>query len=150
MHKRFGLLIGLLLAGCAETQRTRLGDINLRPYGSFTAPISTFSVQEGRILSPDLDLSVQPDGCIDGLMRNNQPLHMCKTREAPPPEREGAQRVEHWQGLGADFVVELEDGGKQLRADGFLSPSGSVARSIPIQVTLPLGNGPAWEEIRKY
>ena len=139
-----------LSTACATESRVRLGDINLRPYGSLTASISTFSVQEGRILSPDLDLSVQPDGCIDGMMRHNQPLHMCKTKEAPEPERDGAEKVEHWHGLGADFVVELEDHGQRMRADGFLSPSGQLSRALTIQATLPLGTGRVWDELRKY
>ena len=51
-----------LIACVADRQR--LGDIRLRPYGNIQASLSSFSVQQGRILSPDLDLTVEADGCI--------------------------------------------------------------------------------------
>jgi hypothetical protein len=132
------------LLACATPSRERLGDIRLRPYGSLTAPLSTFSVQQGRILSPDLDLTVEPDGCIRGLV-HRAPLQLCQ-KQAPPPQREGASKIQHWQGLGGDFVVEIEEQGKRLRADGFLSTGGGSGR--PLQATIPLGQGRQWDELR--
>ena len=145
--RRLVLAAALSLAACAAG-RPRLGEIRLRPYGNLTASLSSFSVQQGRILSPDLDLTVEEDGCIRGLWRRN-PLQLCQTKP-PEPSREGAQQVQHWQGLGGDFVVELEENGTRMRADGYLSPGGGASRGFPIQATLPMGKGPHWDELRKH
>jgi hypothetical protein len=143
----FAVLSLSALSGCVA-DRARLGEIRLRPYGNLTAHLSSFSVQEGRILSPDLDLTVEPDGCIRGLVGHN-PLQICqKGEDAPNPERAGASKVQHWQGLGGDFVVELEEHGTRLRADGYLAPGGGLGS--PLQATLPMGTGPQWDELRKH
>jgi hypothetical protein len=135
-----------LLSACAtSSDRPRLGDITLQPYGNLTAPQTTFSVQQGRILSPDLDLSVQPDGCIRGTV-GTSPFEVCN-KGSVAPLKEGAEKVEHWQGPGGDFVVELEDRGTRLRADGTLIAG--RGNGVPLQVTLALGQGPQWDEIRK-
>ena len=137
--------LGLSLAGCVAT-RVSLGEIRLRPYGSFTAPLSSFSVQQGRIFSPDIDLTVEDDGCIRGVWGRN-PLQICP-KTPPEPAREGGFHTEHWQGLGGDFVVELEENGTRMRADGYLSAGG--VRGVPVQATLPMGKGPQWDELRKH
>lgn len=133
-----------LIACVADRQR--LGDIRLRPYGNIQASLSSFSVQQGRILSPDLDLTVEADGCIRGLVGRSM-IQLCQ-KGTPVPQREGAEKVEHWQGLGGDFVVEIEQKGTRLRADGYLSTRGGAG--TPIQATLPLGQGPQWDEIRRH
>jgi len=136
-----------LLSACAtSSDRPRLGDITLRPYGSITAPQTTFSVQQGRILSPDVDVTVEPDGCLRGTV-GTSPFQVCN-KGPVAPLKEGAEKVEHWQGTGGDFVVELEDRGTRLRADGTLIAG--PGRGLPLQVTLALGQGPQWDEIRKH
>ena len=147
MPKALSLVIVSLvvLSGCMA-ERQRLGEIRLRPYGSITDGLQTFSLQKGRILSPDLDLVVEADGCIRGSVRSSI-IELCQ-KGSPPAAKEGAELVEHWQGLGGDFIVELEEKSTRLRADGYLRigpGSGS-----PIQVTLPLGQGPQWDEIRRH
>jgi hypothetical protein len=155
----------LIASGCATvgSSSPSLGDINLRRYGSMTAPRTTFAVAQGRIFSPDLDLSVMPDGCVRGTI-GSTPLQLCKSKDTTPPEREGAESVEHWQGASGDVVVEVErvtDPGamqaqqqpgatglpEQIRADGYLNPGGG--RGVPVQATMPLGKGPQWDELRK-
>ena len=143
---RLLVLIPLVLASGCVADRVRLGEIRLRPYGNITSGLRTFSIQQGRILSPDLDLVVEADGCIRGSVRNAL-IQLCR-KGNPPPERDGAEMVEHWQGLGGDFVVELEEKSTRLRADGYLRIGGGSGS--PIQATLPLGQGPQWDEIRRH
>ena len=116
------------------------------PTRSITAGLQTFSVQQGRILSPDLDLVVEPDGCIRGSVRSAL-VQLCR-KGNPPPAKEGAEMVEHWQGLGGDFVVEIEEKSTRLRADGYLRIGAGFGS--PLQATLPLGQGPQWDEIRRH
>ena len=141
---RLALVVLLALAACA-TARPSLGDVNLKPYSrSFDSP-TTFGVQPGRIISPEIDLAVQDDGCIRGTAARNF-VQLCSKAEKAEPSEPGAL-VQHWAGSGGDFTLEILDHGKKLRADGFLTQRANGA--LPLQATIPLGQGPQWDELRK-
>ena len=61
----------VLLAACATTNRAQYGSVRLRPYGDPGATPAVFSIQDGRIVNPDLDVVQDPDGCLRGSARNN-------------------------------------------------------------------------------
>jgi hypothetical protein len=133
-----------LLAGCASATRERLGDIELRAYGNPTAFPSVFSVQKGRILNPNVDVTLESDGCIRGTVIRGI-AEVC--RKTPPPPLNPGDHVETWSGNGGNFTVELMDGGKEMRMDGFVRTSSGI--DVPMLATVPLGTGPAWDELRK-
>lgn len=134
----------LLLAACASS-RAGLGEVRFRPYTQFAGYPTVFSVQEGRIFNPDLDVVLQPDGCLRGTIAT-APVQLCSKAEKAPPEKEG-DVVEHWAGVGGDVTLELQDQGKKLRMDGFLKLG---AGTLPVQATVLIGQGPQWEELRKH
>jgi hypothetical protein len=134
----------LALAGCASG-RASLGSVTLRPYGDPGNFKTTFGVQEGRLLSPDLDLVVDPDGCVRGTLVHDM-VQLCKQQSARPPEKSG-NVVERWSGTGGDLTLELMDGGRSLRADGYVRAAGGT---LPLRTTVPLGQGPQWDELRKH
>jgi hypothetical protein len=134
-----------MLAGCASSNRERLGDIELRPYGNPTAFPVVYSVQQGRIVSPNVDVVLEKNGCITGTVIRGV-VDVCQ-KNAPPPLNAG-DRVETWSGNGGNFTVEMMDAGKEMRMDGFVRTSSGV--DVPMVATVPLGNGPAWDELRQH
>jgi hypothetical protein len=134
----------LLLAACASS-RAGLGEVRLRPYTQIAGYPTVFSVQQGRIFNPQLDVTVEADGCVRGTV-GPSPVQLCSKTEKAPPEKEG-NVVEHWAGTGGDVTLELEDQGRKLRMDGFLKVGGGT---LPVQATVPIGQGPQWEELRKH
>jgi hypothetical protein len=137
----------ILAAACATTSnRPQYGNIRLRPYTDPGAVPAVFSVQQGRILSPDLDVVQDPDGCLRGTARNI-PIDLCPAKGTPPPQQPG-DKVEQWAGPSGNFTVELMESGSRLRMDGFLRGGGG--REIPMNATVPLGKGPQWDELRKH
>ena len=143
-----GTFVFLLAAACATTGgRVRYGDITLRPYGAPQASPAVFSVQQGRIVSPTLDLVEEPDGCIRGNVLNGLVV-LCKAGQPPPPLGGAGGRVEQWTGNGGNFTLELSEDGSMLRMDGYLRPTS--ATDIPMQATVPLGKGPEWDELRRH
>lgn len=141
---RFALFPLLALAACV-TARPGFGDISMRPYANVQALPHVFSVQEGRILSPELDLSIDEKNCALGTF-NRSHLQLCSKEQKGGPTEPGG-KVEHWAGSGGDLTTELLDQGKSLRADGFLNTNNGA---LQVQVTLPLGTGPKWDELRKH
>jgi len=141
---RFAALSLLALeAACATAPgRAQYGSIRLRHYGDPGATPRVFSVQQGRIVSPELDVVQDPDGCLRGSARNN-PVDLCPAEGAEEPGR----RVEHWTGRTGDLRLELKDHETRLRMNGYLRAG---AWSIPLNATVPLGNGPQWDELRKH
>lgn len=133
-------VLGLLL-GCATTQRQRLGDIHLQPYEQFAGYPVVFSVQQGRLVSPDVDVTVEDDGCVRGSL-GTTPVVLCM-KSGPPPLDEG-DKVERWSGTNGDFTVELKPDGKSMRVDGW------VAGRSNLNATVPLGQGAQWDELRKH
>ncbi|GAC1345470.1 MAG: hypothetical protein NVSMB23_21670 [Myxococcales bacterium] len=145
--RNFAVALGavLALAGCASG-RASLGSVNLRAYGDPGHPQTSYGVQEGRIVSPDLDLVVGADGCISGSLATGM-VHLCRQARARPAEAAG-NVVQRWAGTGGDFTLELSDAGRSLRADGYLRNGGGG--TLPLRTTVPLGQGPQWDELRKH
>jgi hypothetical protein len=146
MLRFVALLVLSLAVACATTSRNHLGNIHLRPYGSPGAIPAVFSVQQGRIVAPDLDVVEDPDGCLRGTARTG-PLELCPAKGKPPPEQEG-DKVEQWAGPTGNFTLELMERETKLRMDGYLRSGG--ASEIPMNATIPLGKGPQWDELRKH
>src|SRR5437870_4890899 len=101
----------LLLAACASS-RAGLGEVRLKPYTAIQGYPTVFSVQEGRIFNPAVDVALDKDGCLRGNV-GSAPMQLCSKAEKAPPEAEG-DIVEHWAGTGGDVTLELEDHGKKL------------------------------------
>src|SRR4051812_22771030 len=148
MFRSASFSVFVLAAACATTgtNRPQLGTVHLRPYTAPGASPAVFSVQQGRILSPDLDVVADPDGCLRG-HAGNSPVELCPAKGTPPPQQPG-DKVEQWTGPTGNFTLELMDNGFRLRMDGFLR--GGAAREIPMNATIPLGKGPQWDEVRKH
>ena len=146
MHRFAALSVLILAAACATTNRAQYGSIRLRPYGVPGASPAVFSVQQGRIVNPDLDVVEDPDGCLRG-KASNIPVDLCPAKGKPPPAQPG-DKVEQWAGPTGNFTIELMDHDSRLRMDGFLRGNG--AREIPLNATIPLGKGPQWDELRKH
>jgi hypothetical protein len=152
MLRSASLSVFVLAAACATTgsNRPQLGTIHLRPYTAPGTSPAVFSVQQGRILSPDLDVVAEADGCLRG-HAGNSPVELCPAKGTPPPEKPG-DKVEQWTGPTGNFTLELMDGGSRLRMDGFMRAAGGRmgGREIPMNATVPLGKGPHWDELRKH
>ncbi|MFL5394130.1 MAG: hypothetical protein ACJ78W_05985 [Myxococcales bacterium] len=151
MFRSASFSVFVLAAACATTgtNRPQLGTVHLRPYTAPGASPAVFSVQQGRILSPDLDVVADPDGCLRG-HAGNSPVELCPAKGTPPPEKPG-DKVEQWTGPTGNFTLEMMDGGSRLRMDGFVRGLGrGVGREIPMNATVPLGKGPHWDELRKH
>src|SRR5439155_4259755 len=90
MLRSASLSVFVLAAACATTgsNRPQLGTIHLRPYTAPGASPAVFSVQQGRILSPDLDVVAEADGCLRG-HTGNSPVELCPAKGTPPPEKPG-------------------------------------------------------------
>jgi len=140
------LSVLVLAAACATTNRAQYGSIRLRHYGDSGATPRVFSVQQGRIVSPELDVVQDPDGCLRGTARNI-PVDLCPAKGTPPPEQPGG-KIEQWTGPTGNVTVELNEHETRLRMDGYLR--GGRASGIPLNATIPLGKGPQWDELRKH
>lgn len=134
-------LLSLFACAACVTARPQLGEIHLRPYTQLSGFPDVFSVQQGRLLNPNVDLVVEEDGCVRGNFRS-QAVQLCRKAGNLPPLEEGGL-VEHWNGIGADVTVELQDFGKKLRMDGYVAGQ-------TLQGTVLLGQGPQWDELRKH
>lgn len=114
------------LAACATPRAYR---------GNLIVGRSTFDIEDGRVYNAILDVSLSPDGCAHGFVRDRAPFEIC------PGKPEG--NVERWTGPQASLGVEVRDGGRSVSCDGYL-PYGEV------HVVVPLGAGPVNDEFRKH
>jgi hypothetical protein len=147
MFRPTALSVLALVAACATTpNRPQYGNIRLRPYGDPGAIPAVFSVQQGRIVNPDLDIVQDADGCLRGSARNI-PVDLCPAKGTPPPEEPG-DKVEQWTGPSGNLTVELMQHESRLRMNGFLRRGG--IGQMPLNATIPLGKGPQWDELRKH
>jgi hypothetical protein len=141
MRPWLSLLPPLALCVSCSASRATLGQIQLeRPTDRQFARIE-YTVQQGRVMSQDLDISEQENGCLSGTFIS-APLELCPAGEAP------ALRAQRWTGSGGDFLVEVIEGATAVRAAGQLWPGG-VRPGIPVHVTVPLGAGPQWDELKR-
>jgi len=134
------LLLVLLLAACATSREAGSGSgsgtLALKSYANAAAPPVTYSVGNGVISSSNLDLRLDQD-CIRGSMRRN-PVQLCKDPANP----------NRWNGDSGDFTAIVSPDGKSVNVNGFLY-LGSSLRQADISQVLPIGEGPAWDEMRK-
>jgi hypothetical protein len=141
MRPRLSLLLLLALCASCSASRATLGQIQLeRPSDRQFARIE-YTVQQGRVMSQDLDLSEQENGCLSGTFIS-APLELCPAGTAE------VLRAQRWTGSGGDFLVEVIEGATAVRAAGQLWPGG-VRPGIPVHVTVPLGAGPQWDELKR-
>jgi hypothetical protein len=129
-----------LAAGCAAG-RKRLGEITLERVSDRNYAVLEYTVLQGRIVSPDLDLTLEDSGCISGVFASWQ-LQLCQEGGLP------VVNAQRWAGSGGDFLVEVAEGGKVLRASGALWPGG-IKPGVTMQVSVPMGTGPQWDELRR-
>src|SRR4051812_7034898 len=101
MFRSASFSVFVLAAACATTgtNRPQLGTVHLRPYTAPGASPAVFSVQQGRILSPDLDVVADPDGCLRG-HAGNSPVELCP-RRGRPLRKSRATRSSNGRGLRA-------------------------------------------------
>lgn len=131
------------LAACGPA-RQRLGDVTLRSssvYGGFL----TFGVEEGHIVSPELDASYDERGCVKGMLGSDL-LHLCRQANAGEPAVAG-NAVQRWSGSSGDFTLEVDPPGSALRMDGFVRRG---IYSLPLMATVPFGRGRQWDELRRH
>lgn len=139
------------LTACATLPaRPRLGDVTVRSKENPQAAPITLGVQEGRILSGDLDLVVDPDGCVRGTVGTRM-LSLCQQPPAPDASSQPGAHREKWTGSSGSFTLEVDPDGRTMRADGFLRGVGSrTAGTVTVAATLPFGKGPQWEELKAH
>ncbi len=140
-RSRATALYAALLASTCTTTRPRLGEITLQRPSDQNYELVEYTIEEGRIVSPDLDLSIEADGCLSGTFAS-APLQLCPNGGIPQAQ------ATRFTGTGGDFLVEVE-AGKQVRADGQLWPGGIKLPGISMHVSVPLGLGPQWDELKR-
>ncbi len=139
------VLCALILAGCVEP-RASLGNITLRPYQGTTQTLSSYGVQEGRLVSGSVDVAIDPDGCARGEISPGAMVVLCPKELQGQPLEAGGKLV-RWNGIGGDVVTELAADGRKLRVDGYL---GLGRANRQVHVTLRLGKGQPWDELREH
>jgi hypothetical protein len=140
------LALLLLAAGCVEP-RASLGNVSLRPYESPGATLVTYGVQEGRVVSGNLDLSIDPrDGCARGDIPPGTVVVLCPKKLDDPPSELGGELV-RWSGMNGALVTEVSADKSKLRVDGYLGQGLAVRQ---VHVTLRFERGPQWDELRQH
>jgi hypothetical protein len=126
----------VLLLACASSRQGHLGTLAVKPVNAVLPPI-TFSVGRGRVVGSHLDVRIEDNGCMRGTF-GSSPLVLCGERDA--------NGVEHWSGASGNFMVQPL--GNAVRVDGWLMLR--VGQQVPIAGTIPLGQGPQWDELREH
>jgi hypothetical protein len=143
-------LVALSFVACATApavQREKLGEIQFRSYINATRAPITYSVQTGRVFNPNLDLIVASDGKISGSVGSGMLRLYPNNEKAPAPQSPG-NVVQTWSSpSGGNFTVEVTDDGKWLSMLGYAMTTNMV--NIRMQARVPIGEGPAWAEMRK-
>ncbi len=129
------LLFGLLLAAACGTANPHYGQVVIKSYANLASRPITYSVDKGRVWSSDFDAMVEGD-CIRGVMRSI-PLQFCRESKPGP--------VERWAGSSGEFTVQ--NLGDSVAIDGYMMVR--PGRQVSMSQTLPLGQGPQWEELRR-
>jgi hypothetical protein len=89
------------------------------------------------------DLSVADrTGCLSGSFAMMS-LELCPAAALPELN---AQR---FSGSGGDLLIEVAEGGGTVRASGQLWPGGVKVPGVRVMVTVPMGQGPQWDEMRR-
>ena len=172
MPRRSALAAIFLLGGevaCATLPRAPRGEIDLGFRAPVTAPKATevravFRVEEGSIESAWLNVATSrnDDDCVCGNWSGHA-LTLCAESLDEKGKAFGGEQV-RWSGPTGDLTIELKPDGAAMRVDGqlYLGDDGAyhaLPRSAPlvaqparfaqVHVTLPLGLGAQWDEIRE-
>jgi len=127
-------LILLVAAACASGG-ARYGSVALKSGASASARPASFSVGERSISSSNLQARVD-DGCLRGTI-GNMPLQFCADSNDPT----------YWSGASGDFTARSNEDGKSVQVSGYMTLD--AGRRVQMDQTIPLGNGPQWEELRR-
>jgi len=191
LSPRRALAAALLLLGGSSLAcmppRPHRGDINL-VYGLTGEQRTVFEVEQGRVLSGNLDIATESDAkdsCVRGLWQHSS-VSLCPAPLASGDSHLGGELV-RWRGPNGELSVEVAPNGSAMRVDGWIArnsgagvasadasshsgiggggngggrrgssftgdpsygaPSGPQRMSM--HVTLPLGVGPEWDELRR-
>ena len=129
-------LLLLLSVACATSGEAGSGTLALKSVANASAPPVTYSVGNGVISSSNLDARLDQD-CLRGSMDRN-PIELCRDPANP----------NHWTGTSGDFTAVTSPDAKSVNVNGFLY-LGSSLRQADISQVLPLGEGAAWDQMRK-
>jgi hypothetical protein len=146
---------------CAS--RAVLGNAEIRAINDSRVR-GTFEVEKGYLRGGAFAAAIAMDGCVHGAYQLDEVLLLCPTMST-------SSRQE-WSGVGGDMYVELSEDGALLHMTGYLSRlaidpplrrprsvDGIVASQplitpvgerVTLDVSVPLGEGPQWDELRRH
>ena len=130
-------LILLAILGCA-TAAAPNQTVTFRSYGNPGTPPITVSVGRGHISGGTLNAWVD-EGCIHGNL-GRLPVQFCR-------DDKGDSAVQHWSGTSGEFTVRPSDDGQRFDVDGYWQLD--ARRMVPLNQTIPVGQGAQWNELRK-
>jgi len=122
----------LLAAACATSGGSSGGTIAIKSFGYPSARAVNYSVGNGVITGSNLDARLD-QGCIRGTM-GGTPIQLCSDPANP----------NHWSGATGDFTAVLSPDKRSVNVEGYLGPG----RQVPVNQVIPLGEGPAWDQLR--
>jgi len=122
----------LLAAACATSGGSSGGTIAIKSFGYPSARPVNYSVGNGLITGSNLDARLD-QGCIRGTM-GGTPIQLCSDPANP----------NHWSGATGDFTAVLSPDKRSVNVEGYLGPG----RQLPLNQVIPLGEGPAWDQLR--
>jgi hypothetical protein len=125
----------LLAAACATSGGSSGGSIAIRSYGNPSARPVSYSVGKGIITGSNLDARLD-QGCIRGTM-GGTPIQLCSDPANP----------NHWTGASGDFTTVLSKDGRSVNVEGYFLLD--TIRQVSLNQVIPLGEGPAWDELRR-
>jgi hypothetical protein len=124
----------LLAAACATSGGSSGGTIAIKSFGYPSARPVSYSVGKGVITGSNLDARLD-QGCIRGTMRGT-PIQLCSDPANP----------NHWTGTSGDFTAVLGPDGRSVNVEGYFLLD---IRQVTLNQVIPLGEGPAWDELRR-
>jgi len=122
----------LLAAACATSGGPTGGTIAIKSFGYPSARPVSYSVGKGVITGSNFDARLD-QGCVRGTMRGT-PIQLCSDPANP----------NHWSGATGDFTAVLSPDKRSVNVEGYLGPG----RQLPLNQVIPLGEGPAWDQLR--
>ena len=122
----------LLAAACATSGGSSGGTVAIKSFGYPSARPVSYSVGNGVITGSNLDARVD-QGCIRGTM-GGTPIQLCSDPANP----------NHWSGATGDFTAVVSPDKRSVNVEGYLGPG----RQLPLNQVIPLGEGPAWDQLR--
>src|SRR6266446_100640 len=121
----------LLAAACATSSGSSGGTIAIKSFGYPSARPVSYSVGKGVITGSNLDARLD-QGCMRGT-----PIQLCSDPANP----------NHWTGATGDFTAVLSPDKRSVNVEGYLLLD--PIRQVEVSQVIPLGQGPAWDELRR-